>query len=138
MLNHVNAGFPGNRLPLHRFRAGNNIAAEPLVMHGWTSSPSWIAMTAPLAAQKPVLAGKPTKAAIEGRFYIEDVYPSVDTGRFAVKRIVGEPIEVSADVVRDGHDVLATQFIWRRERERSWLRMPMRLYSNDRWTATFV
>jgi starch synthase (maltosyl-transferring) len=51
-------------------------------------------MTAPLAAQKPVLAGKPTKAAIEGRLYIEDVYPSVDAGRFAVKRIVGEPIEV--------------------------------------------
>jgi len=95
-------------------------------------------MTAPLAAQKPVLAGKPTKAAIEGRFYIEDVYPSVDTGRFAVKRIVGEPIEVWADVVRDGHDVLGAHFIWRRERERSWQRVPMRLYSNDRWTATFV
>ena len=72
-------------------------------------------MTAPLAAQKPVLAGKPTKASIESRFYIEDVYPSVDTGRFAVKRIVGESIDVWADVLRDGHDVVAAQLIWRRE-----------------------
>jgi starch synthase (maltosyl-transferring) len=95
-------------------------------------------MTAPLAAQKPVLAGKPTKAAIEGRFYIEDIYPSVDTGRFAVKRIIGEPIDIWADILRDGHDVLAAQLIWRRERERAWQRVPMHLFSNDRWTASFV
>jgi starch synthase (maltosyl-transferring) len=95
-------------------------------------------MTAPLAAQKPVLAGKPTKAAIEGRFYIEDVYPSVDTGRFAVKRIVGEPIDIWADILRDGHDVLAADLVWRRERERAWQRVPMRLFSNDRWTASFA
>ncbi|MBV8744235.1 MAG: alpha-1,4-glucan--maltose-1-phosphate maltosyltransferase, partial [Xanthobacteraceae bacterium] len=95
-------------------------------------------MTAPLAAQKPVLAGKLTKAAIEGRFYIEDVYPSVDNGRFAVKRIASEPIDVWADILRDGHDVLAVQLIWRRERERSWQRVPMRVFSNDRWMATFA
>jgi starch synthase (maltosyl-transferring) len=95
-------------------------------------------MTAPLAAQKPVLAGKPTKAAIEGRFYIEDIYPSVDTGRFAVKRIVGEPIDIWADILRDGHDVLAAQLIWRRERERIWQRVPMHLFNNDRWTARFT
>jgi starch synthase (maltosyl-transferring) len=95
-------------------------------------------MTAPLAAQKPVLADKPTKATIDGRFHIEDVYPSVDAGRFPVKRIRGEPIDVWADVLRDGHDVLAAQLIWRRERERSWQRVPMRLHDDDRWTATFV
>jgi starch synthase (maltosyl-transferring) len=95
-------------------------------------------MTAPLAAQKPVLAGKPTKAAIEGRFYIEDIYPNVDTGRFAVKRIVGEPIDIWADIVRDGHDVLAAHLIWRRERDRAWQRVPMHLFSNDRWTASFT
>ena len=95
-------------------------------------------MTAPLAAQKPVLSGKPTKAAIEGRFYIEDVYPNVDSGRFAVKRIAGEPIGVWADILRDGHDVLAAQLIWRRERERAWQRVSMHLHTNDRWTATFL
>ncbi len=95
-------------------------------------------MTAPLAAQKPVLAAKPTKAAIESRFYIEDVYPRVDSGRFAVKRIVGEPVDIWADILRDGHDVLAAQLIWRRERERTWQCVPMRFFSNDRWTASFA
>src|SRR5262245_41901623 len=30
------------------------------------------------------------------RVYIEDIYPAVDAGRFAVKGIAGEPIEVWA------------------------------------------
>src|SRR5262249_15930603 len=41
------------------------------------------------------------------RIYIEDVYPVVDGGRFPVKRIVGEEVEVWADIFRDGHVVLA-------------------------------
>ena len=41
------------------------------------------------------------------RFVIEDIYPAVDGGRCPVKRVAGEPIEVWADVFRDGHDVLA-------------------------------
>ena len=32
--------------------------------------------------------------------------PSIDGGRFDVKRTVGEPVEVSAEVFRDGHDVI--------------------------------
>jgi starch synthase (maltosyl-transferring) len=53
------------------------------------------------------------------RIPIEDVYPAVEAGRFPVKRIVGEPIEVWADIFRDGS-------------------VRMRLDSNDRWTASFV
>jgi hypothetical protein len=37
------------------------------------------------------------------RIYIEDVYPVVDGGRFPVKRIVGEEVDVWADIFRDGH-----------------------------------
>jgi Domain of unknown function (DUF3416) len=36
------------------------------------------------------------------RIYIEDVYPVVDGGRFPVKRIVGEEVDVWADIFRDG------------------------------------
>src|SRR5712671_4823192 len=41
-------------------------------------------------------------AAAVGAFHIEDVYPLIDGGRFAVKRIVGERIEVWADIYREG------------------------------------
>jgi len=95
-------------------------------------------MTIPLSAQKAKLAFGPAGANASGRFHIEDVYPSVDCGRFPVKRISGEPIEVWADILREGHDVLAAQLLWRREHDASWLRVPMRLHSNDRWTASFV
>jgi len=72
------------------------------------------------------------------RIYIENVYPSVDAGRFAVKRIVGEPVEVWADIFRDGHALLAAELLWRPDNTDKWQRVAMRLDGNDRWTATFV
>ena len=73
-----------------------------------------------------------------GAFHIEDVFPSIDGGRFAVKRIVGEPVEVWADIYRDGHEVIAAALVWRREVDREWRREPMTMDSNDRWSGSFV
>src|SRR5262252_1532749 len=72
------------------------------------------------------------------RIYIEDVYPVVDGGRFPVKRIVGEEVDVWADIFHDGHVVLAAELLWRREGADKWLRVPMVLHDNDRWTASFT
>ena len=72
------------------------------------------------------------------RFRIEDVYPRVDGGRFPVKRIVGETVEVWADVFRDGHDVAAAALVWRLERDSEWRHVPMRHHGNDRWIGAFV
>src|SRR4051812_2932594 len=77
-------------------------------------------------------------AASGGVFHIEDVYPLIDGGRFPVKRIAGESIEVWADIYRDGHDVVSAGLIWRCEREREWRREPMTHHSNDRWSGSFV
>jgi starch synthase (maltosyl-transferring) len=71
-------------------------------------------------------------------FHIEEIFPSVDCGRFAVKRIAGEPVEVWADIYRDGHDVIAAEVIWRRESESDWQRTPMTHHGNDRWVGSFV
>jgi starch synthase (maltosyl-transferring) len=77
-------------------------------------------------------------AAAGGAFHIEDVYPLIDGGRFAVKRIAGERIEVWADIYRDGHDVVNAALVWRREQDREWRREPMTHHSNDRWGGSFV
>jgi starch synthase (maltosyl-transferring) len=77
-------------------------------------------------------------AAAGGAFHIEDVYPLIDGGRFPVKRIVGERVEVWADVYRDGHDVVSAALVWRRERDREWRREPMIHHTNDRWSGSFV
>ncbi|KJC49677.1 alpha-1,4-glucan:maltose-1-phosphate maltosyltransferase [Bradyrhizobium sp. LTSP885] len=73
-----------------------------------------------------------------GTFHISDVYPSVDGGRFAVKRIAGEPVEVWADIYRDGQDVIAAALVWRHDAGGEWQRTPMTLHSNDRWGGVFV
>ncbi len=73
-----------------------------------------------------------------GAFHIEDIYPLIDGGRFAVKRIAGERVEVWADVYRDGHDVVARRCFGVREQDREWRREPMTLHGNDRWGGSFV
>jgi starch synthase (maltosyl-transferring) len=72
------------------------------------------------------------------RIYVEDIYPVLDAGRFPVKRIVGETMEVWADIFRDGHAVLAGELLWRPEAANRWSRAPMRLAQNDRWCASFT
>jgi len=71
------------------------------------------------------------------RFHIEEIYPSIDCGRFAAKRIAGETVEVWADVYRDGHDVIAVELVWRREPDSDWQRTPMIHHGNDRWVGAF-
>lgn len=77
-------------------------------------------------------------ATANGAFHIEDIYPCLNDGRFPIKRIVGEPIDVWVDIFRDGHDVIAAALIWRREQDQEWQRTTMRHHGNDRWTASFV
>ena len=72
------------------------------------------------------------------RFRIEDIYPCVDGGRYPIKRIAGESVEVWADIFREGHDVLAARLIWREEKAGDWQREPMALFSNDRWHGRFT
>src|SRR5262245_40867055 len=72
------------------------------------------------------------------RIFFEDVFPSVDGGRFPIKRIAGEPVEVWTDLFRDGHEVLAGCLCWRRQSDRQWNCTPLVFHQNDRWHATFT
>jgi starch synthase (maltosyl-transferring) len=72
------------------------------------------------------------------RIFIEAVYPCVDAGRFPVKRIAGEPMEVWADIFRDGHVQLAAELLWRPQTSHDWSRVAMQFDNNDRWTASFT
>ena len=72
------------------------------------------------------------------RIQIQDVWPSIDCGRYPVKRTIGEPVEVWADVFRDGHDVLGAAVLYRRAPSRRWLEAPLVHTGNDRWRGTFV
>lgn len=71
------------------------------------------------------------------RHFIEAVTPTVDDGRFAVKRVTGEPCVVEADIFRDGHDVIRAVVKWRRKCDLEFREAPMALIENDRWRGEF-
>ena len=47
-----------------------------------------------------------------GHLVIDDVRPRTPSG-YPTKAVVGESVRVSADVFKDGHDLLAGQVRWR-------------------------
>jgi starch synthase (maltosyl-transferring) len=67
--------------------------------------------------------------------------PMIDCGRFPAKRTVGEWVEVSADVFRDGHEILRAQVRYRGPGDAGWSATPMRWIDRevdgDRWAGAF-
>ncbi|MGH7658401.1 MAG: maltotransferase domain-containing protein, partial [Gemmatimonadales bacterium] len=68
------------------------------------------------------------------RVVVESVHPEVDAGRFPVKRIVGDVLEVSADVFTEGHDRVSATLRWR-EPGGEWRERPMSPLGNDRFAG---
>jgi starch synthase (maltosyl-transferring) len=71
------------------------------------------------------------------RIQIQDVQPQVDCGRYPVKRSQGDDVAVSADIFKDGHDVLRAVVRYRRAGTRRWLEGPLQPVGNDRWEGSF-
>jgi starch synthase (maltosyl-transferring) len=69
---------------------------------------------------------------------IENIAPAVDGGRHPVKREVGATVEVSADIFKEGHEVLVAFLRYRRADAAGWREAPMRLVDNDRWAGALV
>ena len=66
---------------------------------------------------------------------IENIEPSIDGGRYPVKRVVGQELKVSADIFKDGHDQMSVVLKWRKQGGPDWHRTPMKQTENDRWEA---
>ena len=74
------------------------------------------------------------------RVIIEHVTPEIDGGRHAIKRIVNEPVKVSADIYADSHDYIRAVVRYKHESEKKWSEVYMsELHNgNDTWTAEFA
>jgi starch synthase (maltosyl-transferring) len=67
---------------------------------------------------------------------IECVTPELDCGRFPVKRVVGDTLEIGADIFKDGHDLIAAQVRYRRPDDKEWRTTPLiHDYNTDRWSG---
>ncbi len=68
---------------------------------------------------------------------VENLRPCIDAGRFCVKRVAGDRVDVTADVFADGHDVVAAVLRHRRDGERRFSEVRMQPLGNDRFAASF-
>lgn len=64
---------------------------------------------------------------------IENFYPCIEGGRHAIKRIVGEPLDLWCDIFTDGHVVMSAVLKWKQSGSRRWYEAPMWPLENDRW-----
>ncbi len=64
---------------------------------------------------------------------IENFFPSLGAPNYLIKRIVGEPLDVYADVFTDGHVILCAVLKWRIAGGSRWFESSMRPLENDRW-----
>src|SRR5690606_17468124 len=65
-----------------------------------------------------------------------NVHPEIDDGRYPVKREVGDFLEVTADIFKEGHDILAAVLKYREKGTAQWSEVPMILLDNDRWRGS--
>ncbi len=69
---------------------------------------------------------------------IEHVNPELDGGRYPVKRIVGETLEVTADIFKEGHDIMTGILRYKVHGTKQWQETPMHHVDNDRWAGSFL
>jgi starch synthase (maltosyl-transferring) len=76
-----------------------------------------------------------------GSILIEGVEPQIGGGRYPVKRICGEEVEVRADLIKEGHDAISAVVRWRQltpaPQPPAWNEASMHPLGNDRWEARF-
>ena len=89
-------------------------------------------------ASSPLSADEPDARTVGTRreIVIEGVEPELDSGRYPVKRVVGDQLRVTADIFADGHGLLDAVIRLAPEAEADWRETPMRLVDNDRWCGT--
>lgn len=71
------------------------------------------------------------------RIIIENVLPQLDGGIFAIKRIVGQKVRVTASVFSDGHDVIQCAVKFKHQSDKKWQEIRMIPADNDDWYCEF-
>src|SRR5215211_1436963 len=83
----------------------------------------------------------PRTQAPPSRIRIQLARPTIEEGRWPVKRTVGDVVAVSADVFRDGHEVLRAVVRYRANRARGWSEAPLTPldahHNGVRWAGEF-
>jgi len=94
-----------------------------------------------MPATQSLQAPKSRQVQSPRRIVIEHPAPAVDGGRYAAKRCVGDIVEVSADVFRDGHDKLRAVVHYQAPGSGRWAEVPLEPIDAEldgvRWAGRF-
>jgi starch synthase (maltosyl-transferring) len=72
------------------------------------------------------------------RVFVEHVSPGRFAGPYAVKRVLGDELRVEADLICDGHDVVAGRVLYRGPDAPAWSEVRLQPLLNDRFAAGFT
>ncbi len=112
------------------FEPGGALELRPLELRVFRSRPQPVR---PIALRGADIDAKRMDALAAGRITIESVVPELDGGRFPVRRVVGDCLDVWADIYTDGAFVLGAEVLYKAVDEAEWRAAPMRFQDNDRW-----
>ncbi|WP_166384479.1 alpha-1,4-glucan--maltose-1-phosphate maltosyltransferase [Polaribacter sp. 11A2H] len=73
----------------------------------------------------------------QSRIVIENIAPQINQGTVDIKRVVDEIVNVTADVLVDGHDVLQANLLFKHEKDNKWSQIRMTPTFNDEYLAIF-
>lgn len=72
------------------------------------------------------------------RVIITNISPLIEGGRFPVKAVQNEPINISADIFGDGHDLVAASAFIRTIKNKDHVEFPLEPIDNDRWQTSIL
>ncbi len=111
--------------------AASHLALEP-------QSVRWFEIDASVAPASSRATADIEEALAEGPIGIERVQPTVDEGEQPLKRVLGETVDVSADLIAEGHGTLGAAVRYRALGEESWTEVILEPVGNDHWEGQFV
>ncbi len=92
------------------------------------------------SASAPATTAK-NKASLQflSHVVIEHVQPQVDEGAFPTKKVVGEPVNVTASIHCDGHNHISAQVVFKKVNASQWSSSQMKLAQPglDQWLGQF-
>jgi len=75
---------------------------------------------------------------MRNRTIIRNVKPALDGGKYYISRVPEETVNVSAEIIADGDDVIKASLLFKEEKAKAWNELPMTACENDLFTATFT
>ena len=75
---------------------------------------------------------------LKDNLVIENIRPSIEGGRFMIKREPGDTVTLTADIFRHSHEKYDAAIFYRHVSKKKWEKAPMHFVDNDQWEGSFT